>query len=254
MRLLAIVLLLVNVAWLGWDLNTRLQQRPAGPSTAPAKAAPALTLLGELAELPPARSDAAPETASELPAGDAGPVADAAVDILPVTVAGSVPPADGDGCIRLGPLSRADEVDRLDAWLRGQGVSFWRLERGLGERRLLWVYLEPTASESEARDRLAGLAAAGLEDYMLIRRGGMKNAISLGLFSSQESVNRRLAELGDKGYRPVVVPRYQPERRYWFDVAEFAWSGVGLGEGDLPLTVPLRPALCGQIAVATASQ
>jgi hypothetical protein len=254
MRLLAIVLLLANVAWLGWDLNTRLQQRPARPSSAAATAAPTLTLLGELAELPPARSDAEPEAAGELVAGDAESVAHAAVDILPVSVADSVAPADGDGCIRLGPLSRADDLASLDAWLRGRGVSFWRLERGLGERRLLWVYLEPTASESEARERLAGLAAAGLEDYMLIRRGGMKNAISLGLFSSQESVNRRLAELGDKGYQPVVVPRYQAERRYWFDVAEFAWSGAGLEEVDLPLAVPRRPALCGQIEVDTASQ
>ncbi|MBK6660563.1 MAG: hypothetical protein IPG43_21595 [Proteobacteria bacterium] len=56
---------------------------------------------------------------------------------------------------------------------------------------------------------------AGIHDTLLIRRGDMKNSISLGFFRSQDSVNRRLAELNEKGYKPVVVPRFETSDLYW---------------------------------------
>ena len=49
----------------------------------------------------------------------------------------------------------------------------------------------------------------------------MKNSISLGFFRSRDSVNRRLAELNEKGYKPVVVPRFETSDLYWL-AARFA--------------------------------
>jgi len=251
MRVLALLLLAANVGYLAWDLDQRL--RRDGPPPAPARGAPAasLTLLSELEELPARRRSGSDSEGQEVELGGGKP---GQVAVLAREQAGAPAPADGEACLRLGPLERRGEADRLERWLRAQGLSFWRLAQNLGERRLLWVYLEPSASEAAARDRLQQLEAQGLEDYMLIKRGGLKNAISLGLFSSQESVNRRLAELSDKGYQPVVVPRYQTQRRFWFDVAESALQARAPA-GDEP-PVPLQPAaaLCGQIAAAQASQ
>ena len=79
--------------------------------------------------------------------------------------------------------------------------------------RLFWVYLESTSSD-EAERNLNDLRASGVTDTLLIRRGGMRNAISLGLFRSQDSVNRRLAEMNEKGYTPIVVPRYETSEQF----------------------------------------
>ena len=176
------------------------------------------------------------------------------VEIAEHPVAGEPGPSDGEACLRLGPLRRRADADTIELWLTGAGLSSWRVEQVFEKRKLLWVYLEPTSSESEARERLARREAQGLKDYMLINRGGLKNSISLGLFSSQESVNRRLAELADKGYQPVVVPRYQDHRNIWFDVLETAWNTSAVSLAQAPAQTRAQPVLCGQIAGALTSQ
>ena len=51
----------------------------------------------------------------------------------------------------------------------------------------------------------------------------------------------------------MVVPRSQRERRWWFDVAEVTWEQADLAAASLPVNVETGEALCGQIALATAS-
>ena len=67
-------------------------------------------------------------------------------------------------------------------------------------------------------DTIRELKNKGVTDYRLISRGNLQNAISLGLFTNQASVNNRLRELEQKGYKPVVVPYYDGKRIYWVDV------------------------------------
>jgi hypothetical protein len=87
------------------------------------------------------------------------------------------------------------------------------------EARLFQVFLEPSESEEQAKQRLEELKSKGIQDYLLIRRGEMRNAIQVGTFRSQESVAKRLAELESRGYKAVVVPKAEGPRRYWLDVA-----------------------------------
>ena len=49
---------------------------------------------------------------------------------------------------------------------------------------------------------IADLERKGVSDYLLINRNGLKNAISLGVFSSQDAVNRRLTEMTRKATSP----------------------------------------------------
>ena len=62
------------------------------------------------------------------------------------------------------------------------------------------------------------LKSKGVSDYRLIETGDLRNAISLGLYSTQASVNKRLNELKNKGYQPVVVPYRDANAIYWLDV------------------------------------
>ena len=93
------------------------------------------------------------------------------------------------------------------------------------ERRFFWVYLVST-SDAEALQNLDDLGRRGVTDYMLVRRGDQNDTISLDFFRSQESVNRRLAEMNQKGYRPVVVPKFKMTEHHFIRVT------LALGQED----------------------
>ena len=123
-----------------------------------------------------------------------------------------------DVCIEVGPFAQVaararDFIDELSAAIHLRTVS-------VRKRYLFWVYLEPVPA-GEAAHSITDLERRGVKDFMLIRRGGLKNAILLGLFSSQDAVNRRVAELSEQGYQPAVVPRYETTDRFWL-AAQFA--------------------------------
>ena len=199
MKLFGIVFLLLNVVLLSWQYNLRVEEatrelieRPPMPA-----GIPKLVLLSELDVLPQLKvpgTEPAPAVTSES------------------QVKADVEAADL--CIEVGPFSNESARHGFTDWV-GEFVAalHFRVET-IRKRQLFWIYLEPK-SDVEAEQRMADLRRRGVQDYMMIRRGGLKNAISLGLFSSQDSVNRRLAELNEQGYQAVVVPRYETTDRYW---------------------------------------
>lgn len=65
-------------------------------------------------------------------------------------------------------------------------------------RQLFWVDLAPQDSRQEAIVTIKTIRAKGVEDVRLISGGNLQNAISMGLFSSQTAVNKRLSELEKK--------------------------------------------------------
>jgi hypothetical protein len=65
-------------------------------------------------------------------------------------------------------------------------------------RQLFWVDLAPQDSRQEAIVTIKTIRAKGVEDVRLISGGNLQNAISMGLFSSQAAVNKRLSELEKK--------------------------------------------------------
>ncbi len=225
--------------------------QPAVPDGSPATVADATAVTpvpdSGMAAAPgaaPAASDAA--TAAEAPAAgtgapgvDAAATADAATPVTgapaatfaaaPASasspdVAPEVPSTDAGtaagptACLRYGPFAAAPAADAFQRRLAQRGVKHKRFVQDGEPRKLFWVYLEPS-SKDEAQIAIDALAKAGVKDYLLIKRAGIENAISLGVFSSQESVNRRLAEMSERGYQPLVVPRYEPQKTHWVDVA-----------------------------------
>ncbi|MDJ0863028.1 MAG: SPOR domain-containing protein [Gammaproteobacteria bacterium] len=122
-------------------------------------------------------------------------------------------------CLAVGPFSADDPVADLLDWLQGNGAettSRWS-ERETPSR--YWVYLPPLETVEQARAVLRRLKDDGLQDYIRVMRGPMRNAISLGLFKQRDSAERRLAQLRAKGYAPELDIRYKSERVRWLDVA-----------------------------------
>ena len=108
-----------------------------------------------------------------------------------------------------------------------------------------------TLEDLGATYTLEEMEARGLGDYRLISRGDLENAISLGLYSSREAVDRRLEELGEKGYVPVVVPYGEVNRIYWLDVRVPAGSPAMAGMyTEYPAKYESVPVNCSDISVS----
>lgn len=211
MKWATIIFLLLNVGYFGWQMNQRLDHVvPAMAITEdiiPASTE-TLVLLNELEELPPLRE----ETVVTTETIEIEEVEESSIgmnEVLSFSIEGT--------CISIGPYGSEEEFMALKEWLQTRNQPVRERVEEIRTRERYWVYLEPK-DEAEAKEKLRELQSKGLNDYYMISKGDMKNAISLGLFSSQETVNRRLVELEKEGYNPVVVPQYKSTRALWLDV------------------------------------
>ena len=114
-----------------------------------------------------------------------------------------------DVCLEWGPLSDADRTRALDD-LESLALGKLLTQRRTETTTSFWVYLPPTLSRAEAERRLVELRARGLGDVALIDGGAQRNAISLGLFQTEEAANTRLTNAQKLGVTNARVgPRQQ---------------------------------------------
>ncbi|OGT84837.1 MAG: hypothetical protein A3H91_08825 [Gammaproteobacteria bacterium RIFCSPLOWO2_02_FULL_61_13] len=245
MRWVALCLLALNLVHYGWQVDADTRTARANQSealTLPARVGE-LKLLRELAQLPAAReelegqldfepaaqavNDPGLQTETSVPAEiqagtGAGPdeLVNQLPDLdLPGTASGAgVAGVEEYSCFSFGPLPEEKHAIWLADWFR---VRLIPLRSRVGEdadRSLFWVYLSPQQSRQGVDSVLDTLAKKGIQDYRLIDRGNLANAVSLGLFSSQSQVNERLRQLREQGFQPVVVPYPNVQRIHWVDV------------------------------------
>lgn len=240
MKWFAITLLVANVVFFGWQFNEHVRERTAAALGKPAlpRGTPGLRLVSELAQLP-ARNANAPSAQRRSETNTQ------AVDLTTELYSFANP---SDRCIKVGPIEDDQELEKLRAWLRLAATVVHTRVETIRRRQYFWVYLEPV-SRTEAQKSVSDLERRGVTDYRLIRRGGLKNAISLGLFRSQDSVNRRLAEITRQGYKPVVVPKFETVEHYWVRarMAE-GFEDVSDVPEDLPGDLIFEPIDCAGIA------
>ncbi|MGE0483082.1 MAG: hypothetical protein AB7Q81_02985 [Gammaproteobacteria bacterium] len=212
MKWIVLLLLAANLGLYGWQYSRHVDEATRTVLTRkpqPADA-PSLQLLSELEHLPPLKD----ATSVEQPRTPASAEVNDQVEA-------------SDRCLDIGPFDSTAARDRVRDWLREYTARTVGRSENVRQRRFFWVYLEPTTDEA-AQANLDDLRSRGVTDYMLIRRGELKNAISLGLFRSQDSVNRRLAEMSEKGYQPVVVPKFETSEKFWLGAQLAAGSEDGL--------------------------
>lgn len=131
----------------------------------------------------------------------------------------SISALDKTVCYRYGPIPNQGESELLSKWLNDRDITFKQRQTDEQGKQLFWVYLAPQESRAQAEAAMKDLKEKGIKDMRLIQEGDLLNAISLGLFSSQASVNRRLNEIKAKGYQSVVVPYSGGKKIHWFDVS-----------------------------------
>lgn len=240
MRWLAVLLLAANAVYFGWRYDQRLREAAAiPPPVAPLPATtPSLRLISELDELPPPRESENPAPASEIASNAASapppeivPISATEAPPMPVTnrpVASTGAPSGV--CVEIGPFASSPEADSFEAWITTRAAALHRVSQTVRKRQFFGIYLE-ARNNAEAQANVVDLERKGVRDVLLIQRIDMKNAISLGMFSSQDAVNRRLAEMTKQGYQPVVVPSIVNTDLYWLR------ANLAVGYAD-PESVP----------------
>lgn len=127
------------------------------------------------------------------------PEPEAPVPVAPVV---TPEPVATISCSRWELLPPAD-ADRL-ATLIGQKFPAFKLNRRLdpGEGHDWWVFIPPLPDKAEADKKAAQLKALGVTDYFVVQEAGPNRyAISLGIFSSGNGAQERLAEVNQLGVR-----------------------------------------------------
>jgi hypothetical protein len=111
-------------------------------------------------------------------------------------------------CVELGPLA-AGAVARAEEAVSAIAAGLKISQRRVDEPARWWVHVPPLPSRAAATQRAAELRKQGIEDFSLINDDPQwRNAISLGVFRSEEAANKRADELRRRGVRDIgVAPR-----------------------------------------------
>ena len=110
------------------------------------------------------------------------------------------PDPKGDRCLVWNGLAGA-QADKLTA-LGGSKYAALKAGRSLqGEASAYWVYIPPLASRQEAEHKAEQLKALQVPEYFIVQDGASRNAISLGIFSSEQAAKDRLEDLKKRGVR-----------------------------------------------------
>jgi hypothetical protein len=114
-------------------------------------------------------------------------------------------PPGMSACLEWGAVSGAD-VARADAALAGLEISAGSLRRVAADVTGYWVHIPPAKGKAELDRKLAELKSLGVTDYSAVQDPALgRNAISLGVFSTEDAAQSRLAALQEKGVRSAVV-------------------------------------------------
>ncbi len=125
-------------------------------------------------------------------------------------------------CLEWGEFSGADLTKAAAALAPlqlGNKLSQRQVEHTIG----YWVYIPPIADKNALNQKIAQLKARGVKEYFVVQEPGQwLNAISLGVFKTEETAKKFLDELRAKGVRSAQTG----ERATRIKAATFSVTGV----------------------------
>lgn len=133
----------------------------------------------------------------------------------------SEPPKLASACLEWGAFAGGDAARAalaLGPLELGAKLTQRRQEDGAG----FWVYIPPFASRQAAAQKAGELKRLGLEEYFVVPDDPKwRNAISLGVFKTEEAAKARLGAVRAKGVRSAVIGARETQRgKTYFQVRE----------------------------------
>lgn len=199
MRLLFLLLLAANLAFLAWmrffaPPDLAVDRQPQSQQLDPGKLR--IVPASELAKAPPPAAAAPPKPKPASP-----------------------PPPPPIACLEWGSFSPADApraAQRLEPLALGARLAQVRGE----ETALWWVYLPPQGNRAGALRKAAELKKLGVPDYFVVQEEGRwRWALSLGVFRAEDAAKAHLEALRAKGVRSALLGQRETRvPKVWFQV------------------------------------
>jgi len=124
-----------------------------------------------------------------------------------VSSVAAVAPAAPAACVEWGNFGGPD-VARADGALAALALPPESLQRRVADIDGYWVHMPVMKTKPEVDRKLGELKALGITDFYVVQdTGPWRNAVSLGLFKSEEAANAELERLRKAGVRSAVVTR-----------------------------------------------
>ena len=121
--------------------------------------------------------------------------------------AAAPPPAIPAACLEWGVFAGPD-VARADEALAKLGLPDAQLQRTVADTGGYWVYIPPLKTRADVGKSVSALKEAGIADFFVVRgQGQWHNAISLGIFKSEDAAKAFLATVAGKGIKAATVGR-----------------------------------------------
>jgi len=128
----------------------------------------------------------------------------AAVPSVAVTAPVVPPPA---ACVEWGAFG-APDVARADGALAALALPAEALQRRVSDIDGYWVHMPVMKTKAEVDRKLGELKALGVTDFFVVQDAGpWRNAVSLGLFKSEDAANAELERLRQRGVRSAMITR-----------------------------------------------
>jgi hypothetical protein len=161
----------------------------------------------------------------------ATPVADPGVPLLQLVERGQAPRAHAPvvapataaapaRCHAFGPFANAADAQRARAVLQPRVARLRLRAADPGSVRAWRVWLPPQADRAAADALVARIAAAGFDEYFVMRDGGERNAIALGRFRNEAAAVDRADRLRAKGFPAEAEPILAAAASRWLDVRD----------------------------------
>ena len=208
------LLLLVNIGFfavmqMGGALTADTNSPPTQPALNPEK----IKIVSMVAAATSAPVSAVPAASALTVASSVAMASSVAATALPVAasipvppplpapaMAQKLPPAKLT-CLEWGEFSAAD-YQRVETMLEPLKLGERAKTRVVDYNSGFWVYISPLKTPAMVKKKVAQLKKFEVEDYFVIQESGpWKNAISLGMFKTEDAAKKYLAKLKSQGVK-----------------------------------------------------
>jgi len=238
MRPIALLLIIVNLAYFGWAVLVDAPKDPSVTSTAIDPNVQRLVLAAERRQITAAAAALSQKSRAERAANTNDATKTGASGAAPSNNQAS----GGPQCISIGPFQDLTSATQASATLKSAGRdSRQRLEQGqlwVG----YWVNVPGFIQREDAERAVAKLKQNGITDVYISLSGAdadSSNVVSLGVFKETERAQRLLSQAKALGLPAQISDRTRAGSVYWVDVdfpspqPNFDFSSLGAQPGKI---------------------
>jgi hypothetical protein len=165
-----------------------------------------------------------------------------------------LPEVTPNTCTSVGPFNDIASAARAAGLLAQRG---FHLQQRAEEGETIegyWVFVGGMQSDDEVTQVVDRLEKSGFSDAHVMKNFSTNRRVSVGMFSTRDRAEKRVASVKKLGLQPEVGERKFPGTVYWVDVAleqgpgvkhlppEYSFADIGSGKiGIQPCPMPMRP-------------